>query len=108
MCAYPDPATGEGKGIGVPVLILVAVAIALTVVAKRTRFGRHVFAYASNPEAVFLSGLPVKRVVFTLFMPMGARSPRRSAFDQPQESTPGTGSDLRALAIRPNPASGGH
>jgi D-xylose transport system permease protein len=42
-----------GKGIGVPVLVLVAVAVALTVVARRTRFGRHVFAYGGNPEAAF-------------------------------------------------------
>jgi D-xylose transport system permease protein len=72
--AYPDPATSEGKGIGVPVLILIAVAIALTVTARRTRFGRHVFAYGGNPEAAFLSGLPTRRVVLTLFVLMGALS----------------------------------
>jgi D-xylose transport system permease protein len=80
VCAYPDPASAsegvaaEGKGIGVPVLILVAIAIALTVTAKRTRFGRHVFAYGGNPEAAFLSGLPTKRVLLKLFMLMGALS----------------------------------
>ncbi len=80
MCAYPDPVsagaggTPEGKGIGIPVLILAAVAIALTVVARRTRFGRHVFAYGGNPEAAFLSGLRTKRVVMALFVLMGALS----------------------------------
>lgn len=78
VCAYPDPAgAGEGgeppgKGIGVPVLILVAVAVVLTAIARRTRFGRHVFAYGGNPEAAFLSGLPTQRVVLSLFMLMGA------------------------------------
>jgi D-xylose transport system permease protein len=78
VSAYPDPASTadgglpEGKGIGVPVLILVVVAIALTVVAERTPFGRHVFAYGGNPEAAFLSGLPTRRVVLKLFMLMGA------------------------------------
>ncbi|HTS85734.1 MAG TPA: sugar ABC transporter permease [Usitatibacter sp.] len=80
MNAYPDPTgsaesgTPEGKGIGIPVLILVIVAVKLTVIAQRTRFGRHVFAYGGNPEAAFLSGLPVKRVVLALFAMMGALS----------------------------------
>ena len=80
MNAYPDPTsateggTPEGKGIGIPVLILVLVAVKLTIVAQRTRFGRHVFAYGGNPEAAFLSGLPVKRVILALFVMMGALS----------------------------------
>ncbi|MFZ3322899.1 MAG: sugar ABC transporter permease [Usitatibacter sp.] len=80
MCAYPDPTSisesgaPEGKGIGIPVLILVLVALKLTIVAKRTKFGRHVFAYGGNPEAAFLSGLPVKRVILSLFVMMGALS----------------------------------
>lgn len=78
MNAYPDPTsaaeggTPEGKGIGVPVLILIAVAVALTIVARRMRFGRHVFAYGGNPEAAFLSGLPTRRVLLQVFMLMGA------------------------------------
>jgi D-xylose transport system permease protein len=80
MCAYPDPtstaASGvpEGKGIGIPVLILIVVAVKLSIIARRTRFGRHVFAYGGNPEAAFLSGLHVKRVVLALFVMMGALS----------------------------------
>jgi D-xylose transport system permease protein len=80
MNAYPDPASTteggapEGKGIGIPVLILVVVAVKLTIVSQRTRFGRHVFAYGGNPEAAFLSGLPVKRVILSLFVMMGALS----------------------------------
>lgn len=74
MNAYPDPSTSEGKGIGVPVLILLVVAVALTVMSKRTRFGRHVFAYGGNPEAAFLAGLPTRRVVLMLFVLMGALS----------------------------------
>jgi len=78
VCAYPDPASAvdggapQGKGIGVPVLILVAIAVALTVMAQRTRFGRHVFAYGGNPEAAMLSGLPTQRVLLMIFMLMGA------------------------------------
>src|SRR5262249_35688707 len=80
VCAYPDPVSTredgivEGKGIGIPVLMLAGVAVALTMVAQRTRFGRHVFAYGGNPEAAFLSGLRTKRVVLALFVLMGALS----------------------------------
>jgi D-xylose transport system permease protein len=79
VCAYPEPgatagSAPEGKGIGVPVLILAAVAVALAVVARRTRFGRHVFAYGGNPEAAFLSGLHTHRVVLALFVLMGGLS----------------------------------
>jgi len=55
-------------------LILAAVAVVLAIVARRTRFGRHVFAYGGNPEAAFLSGLRTKRVVLALFVLMGALS----------------------------------
>jgi D-xylose transport system permease protein len=72
MCAYPDPSSGTGKGIGFPVLILAGVAIVLAVVARRTPFGRHVFAYGGNPEAAFLSGLRTRRIVLALFVMMGA------------------------------------
>ena len=76
VCAYPDPAAeggaAQGKGIGAPVLILVAIAVALGVVARRTRFGRYVFAYGGNPEAAVLSGLPTRRVLLGVFMLMGA------------------------------------
>jgi len=78
VCAYPEPGAAggapEGKGIGIPVLILAAVAVVLAIVARRTRFGRHVFAYGGNPEAAFLSGLRTKRVVLALFVLMGALS----------------------------------
>ncbi|MBI3716080.1 MAG: sugar ABC transporter permease [Betaproteobacteria bacterium] len=78
VCAYPDPGSTTangvpvGKGIGIPVLILIAVALALSIVAQRTRFGRHVFAYGGNPEAAMLSGLPTQGVLLKIFMLMGA------------------------------------
>jgi D-xylose transport system permease protein len=77
VSAYPDPSAAvegampPGKGIAVPVLILIAVAAVLTVLARRTRFGRYVFAYGGNPEAALLSGLPTKRVLLMLFALMG-------------------------------------
>lgn len=79
MCAYPDPTqaasadgTKPGKGVPVPVLLLGAVALLLHAVARKTRFGRYVFAYGGNPEAALLSGLPTRRVLLALFALMGA------------------------------------
>ena len=53
----PDPVPFIGHGIAVPVLIAIAVGIAMTFVAKRTRFGRYVFAMGGNPEAAALAGI---------------------------------------------------
>jgi D-xylose transport system permease protein len=77
MSLYPDPtnlgADGhpEGKGIGVPVLLLIAVALALNFLARRTRFGRYVFAYGGNPEAAILSGINTRRLLLRVFGLMG-------------------------------------
>ena len=78
-CAYPDPASDDaaanvGKGLGLPVLMLLVIALWLDLVARRTRFGRHVWAFGGNPEAALLSGLPTKRLLLQLFMLMGALS----------------------------------
>jgi D-xylose transport system permease protein len=77
MCLAPDfsnrDAAGEplGRGIGIPVLILLTVVVALTFLAKRTRYGRYVFAYGGNPEAARLSGLSTTWIVWSLFILMG-------------------------------------
>jgi len=77
MCLAPDfssrDAAGEpvGRGIGIPVLILLGVVVLLTFLAKRTRYGRYVFAYGGNPEAALLSGLSTTWIVWSLFILMG-------------------------------------
>ena len=75
-CAYADPSSEDnaGKGLGLPVLMLLVIALWLDLVARRTRFGRHVWALGGNPEAALLSGLPTKRLLLQLFMLMGALS----------------------------------
>jgi D-xylose transport system permease protein len=64
----------QGKGLGLPVLILLVLALLLDVLARRMRFGRHVWALGGNPEAALLSGLPTRRILMQLFMLMGALS----------------------------------
>ncbi|MEX2518245.1 MAG: sugar ABC transporter permease, partial [Paracoccaceae bacterium] len=61
----------QGYGLPVSVLILIAVAILMTVVARRTRFGRYVFAAGGNPEAAELSGVDTKLLTVRIFALMG-------------------------------------
>lgn len=71
MNAYTKPRTDIARGIPIPVLILIAVVIVMTLVARRTRFGRYVFAMGGNPEAAELSGIDVKRTTVMIFVVMG-------------------------------------
>ncbi len=59
------------RGIPVPVLVLIGVAVVMTLVAKRTRFGRYVFAIGGNPEAAQLAGIDTRKVILTIFTVMG-------------------------------------
>ncbi|MDP5085678.1 MAG: sugar ABC transporter permease [Yoonia sp.] len=58
-------------GFAIPVLILVMVGILMTILVKRTRFGRNVFAIGGNPEAAELAGINVKWMTMRIFMLMG-------------------------------------
>ena len=58
-------------GIAIPVVILVLIAIVMTVVARRTRFGRYVYATGGNPEAAKLSGINTSLLTVKVFALMG-------------------------------------
>ena len=59
-------------GIPISVLLLIFIAIAMTIVAKRTRFGRYVFATGGNPDAAELSGINTRMLTVKVFALMGA------------------------------------
>jgi D-xylose transport system permease protein len=59
-------------GIAIPVIILLVVAIVMTIIAKRTRFGRYVFATGGNPDAAELSGINTRMLTVKVFALMGA------------------------------------
>jgi D-xylose transport system permease protein len=59
-------------GIPVSVLLLVFIAIAMTLLARRTRFGRYVFATGGNPDAAELSGINTRWLTVKVFALMGA------------------------------------
>ncbi len=71
MNAYLHPTTGEPMGIPVPVIVLIAVVGAMSVLARRSRFGSHVFAYGGNPEATKLAGVDTRRLILKTFALMG-------------------------------------
>ncbi len=64
---------GDGRVLGVPFPIIAAVVLVLAAhyALSSTVFGRNVYAVGSNPKASFISGLPVKRTIFTLFLLSG-------------------------------------
>jgi D-xylose transport system permease protein len=65
---------GYTAGYGVPysVLLLIAVAVVMTLIAKRTRLGRYIFATGGNPDAAELSGINTRLLTVKVFAIMGA------------------------------------
>ncbi len=72
-----DPAYtwwGQGKVLDivpVPAIIFVAFAVIAHFVLRYTRFGLHVYAVGGNPGAAELTGVPVKRIIFLVYMIVG-------------------------------------
>lgn len=64
---------GYSAAYGLPfsVLLLIAVAVVMTVIARKTRFGRYVFATGGNPDAAELSGINTKALTMKVFALMG-------------------------------------
>jgi rhamnose transport system permease protein len=63
----------KGTPLGVPNLIIFAAVTALAVFLflKYTRMGRNIFAVGSNPDAATFAGIPVQRVLFTVYLISG-------------------------------------
>lgn len=62
----------EAYGFPISVLIVLFVTIAMTVIAKKTRFGRYIFAMGGNPDAAELSGINTRMLTVKVFALMGA------------------------------------
>jgi ribose/xylose/arabinose/galactoside ABC-type transport system permease subunit len=65
---------GNGSFLGVPVLLW-AVSLAFlgsAIFVSTTVWGRYVYAIGVNPQAAFLAALPVKTVLFSLYVATGA------------------------------------
>ena len=71
MNAYERPRTGIAMGIPIPVLILIGVVVVMSVIARKHRFGRHVFAMGGSPESAELAGIDTRRLTVLVFALMG-------------------------------------
>ena len=60
-----------GYGLPVSVVLLILVAVAMTILAKRTRLGRYIYANGGNPEAAQLAGIDTRMLTVKVFMIMG-------------------------------------
>ncbi|WP_298963506.1 sugar ABC transporter permease [uncultured Roseibium sp.] len=61
-----------GYGIPYSVLLLIMVAVVMTIIARRTRLGRYIFATGGNPDAAELSGINTRFLTVKVFALMGA------------------------------------
>lgn len=59
------------NGVQIPVLLLALTSVVIHYLANNTRFGRYAYAIGGNREAARLSGVNIKRNVFTIFLLMG-------------------------------------
>ena len=59
-------------GLPISVLLLIVVAIVMTVIARKTRLGRYIFAAGGNPQAAELSGINTRLLTVKVFAIMGA------------------------------------
>jgi ribose transport system permease protein len=64
---------GNGRIVGIPVSVYVflAVAVAGWILLNRTRYGRHVVAVGGNREAARIAGVPVRRIIFSVYVLSG-------------------------------------
>jgi D-xylose transport system permease protein len=67
----PEGGLFIAHGIAIPVLIAIGVGVVMTFLARRTRFGRYVYAIGGNPEAAELAGVNTRWVIMKIFMLMG-------------------------------------
>jgi ribose transport system permease protein len=77
--SFGDPGTfsllwfGTGRIFGIPVSVYVFLGIAILgwIVLNRTRYGRYVVAVGGNREAARIAGVPVRKVIFSVYVLSG-------------------------------------
>ena len=55
----------------VPVILFLSCALVCHILLRHTRYGRHVYAVGGNLEAARLSGLPVNRIILSVYLIVG-------------------------------------
>jgi len=68
-----DREADEGlRGVPLLVVILGVIALLMSYVSTNTRLGRYAYAIGGNREAARLSGINIRRTIFTIYVTMGA------------------------------------
>jgi D-xylose transport system permease protein len=67
----PD-ASANVRGVPFLVILLAAIAILMSYVSLNTRYGRYAYAIGGNREAARLSGINIKKSIFSIYVTMGA------------------------------------
>jgi len=90
-------------GIPVPIWMFAAIALIAFVVLRHTAFGRQIYAVGSNAEAARLAGIPVPRVLMSVYVISGALSALTALIFVSRltvgEPTAGTNLELEAISI---------
>jgi ribose/xylose/arabinose/galactoside ABC-type transport system permease subunit len=95
--------TGTFVGLPVPFLLFIGIAALAWFTLKSTTFGRQVYAVGDNLEAARLSGIPTKRVLFSVYVISGLCAAVSALIVVARlaaaEATQGEGFELDAIAI---------
>jgi D-xylose transport system permease protein len=67
----PEGGLFISTGYAIPVLIMLVIGFLMTFLARRTRFGRYVYAIGGNPEAAELAGINTRKITVMVFALMG-------------------------------------
>jgi ribose transport system permease protein len=99
---FGDIANGDLLGVPNLLWLFAAVAIAVAFVLRRTVFGRYIYAVGSNPESARLAGVPVKRVLVSVYAISGLLAAVGGVLLTSRLNagvpTAGTGYELNAIA----------
>ena len=76
---FGDPAAfsllwfGNGRIIGIPVSVYIFLAVTVIgwILLNRTRYGRYVVAVGGNREAARIAGVPVRKIIFSVYVLSG-------------------------------------
>jgi ribose/xylose/arabinose/galactoside ABC-type transport system permease subunit len=69
--SFFDTLGGDVAGVPTPAIVMLVLFVVFAVIAKRTAYGRSVFAVGGNANAAKLSGINLERVRITLFATTG-------------------------------------
>jgi ribose transport system permease protein len=100
--AFGQIANGDTKGLPNLLWLLIVVVVATAFVLRRTVFGRYIYAVGSNPESARLAGVPVTRVLVSVYAIAGLLAAVGGVLFMSRLNagipTGGTGYELNAIA----------